>query len=124
MTYEQKIPSFIRLGPFRISVTNAPLSTYFGPKRFYFCNFYHTACTQLPSTKLPVFRPYLENNHSIIHTTRLIYHLSIYLLQFYWSHPSRKPPHNVTAILTIQGNRMKSTINTLNRSTQTSHSVC
>ena len=81
--------------------------------------FPHTACTQLPSTKLPVLSPYLENNHSIIHTTRLIYHLSIYLLQFYWSHPSHKPPHNVTATLTIQGNRMKSAINTLNGITYT-----
>ena len=67
---------------------------------------------------------YLKTPNRIIHTTRLIYHLSIYLLQFYWSHPSHKPPHNVTAKLTIQGNRMKSTIATLNGSTQTSHLVC
>ena len=35
---------------------------------------------QLPSTKLPVFSPYLENNHSIIHTTRLFI---IYLFTYY-----------------------------------------
>ena len=86
-------------------------------------NNYHTACKQFTSTKPPVFSPCLENNHSIIHTTRLIYHLSIYLLQFYRSHPSHKLLHNVTATLTIQGNRIKSTINALNGSTQTSHSV-
>ena len=56
-------------------------------------------------------------------TTRLIYHLSIYLLQIYWSHPSHKLPHNVTATLAIQGNRVKSTNNPRGGSTQTSHSV-
>ena len=30
--------------------------------------FPHTACTQFPSTKPPVFNPYLENNHLITHT--------------------------------------------------------
>ena len=40
----------------------------------------HTACTQSPSTKPPMFSPYLENNHSIIHTIRLLQHHFIYLL--------------------------------------------
>ena len=31
--------------------------------------FLHTACTQFPSTIPPVFSPYLENNHLIIHNT-------------------------------------------------------
>ena len=41
----------------------------------------------------------------------------------YWSRPSHKPPHNVTATLTIQGNRMKSTINTLKPHTNLSFDV-
>ena len=39
-------------------------------------------------------------------------------------HPSHKLLHNITATLTIQGNRVKSTNNALDGSTQTSHSVC
>ena len=51
---------------------------FFRSKRFYFCTLAHSMHTITKHKTACVFSPYLENNHSIIHTTRLFYHL-IYL---------------------------------------------